>query len=131
MIYPPVNSMKLKQTTMTSTQQQISNRSVDEYGYPLYLDAENDPALSKAFVDVIDYYAALEAQSPKEAVFHAENDSIIPREDRMTAVFYEQEDGTWLTAYSPKPPTLEAIARAQFVDKTYVWKESSKAAKPS
>ena len=48
--------------------------------------------------------------------------SDIPREDRMTAVFYEQENGTWLTAYSPKPPTPEAIARAQFVDKTYVWK---------
>jgi hypothetical protein len=48
--------------------------------------------------------------------------SDIPREDRMTAVFYEQEDGTWLTAYSPKPPTPEAIQRAQFVDKTYVWK---------
>jgi hypothetical protein len=46
----------------------------------------------------------------------------IPREDRMTTVFYEQENGTWLTAYSPKPPTLEAIQRAQFVDKTYVWK---------
>ena len=48
--------------------------------------------------------------------------SDIPREDRMTAVFYEQEDGTWLTSYSPKPPTAEAIKRAQFVDKTYVWK---------
>jgi hypothetical protein len=23
---------------------------------------------------------------------------------------------------SPKPPTPEAVARAQFVDKTYVWK---------
>jgi hypothetical protein len=40
----------------------------------------------------------------------------------MDAVFYEQEDGTWLAAYSPKPPTAEAIQRAQFVDKTYVWK---------
>lgn len=47
--------------------------------------------------------------------------SDIPREDRMTAVFYEQENGTWLTAYSPKPPTPEAIKRAQFVDKTYKW----------
>jgi hypothetical protein len=48
--------------------------------------------------------------------------SDIPREHRMDAVFYEQEDGTWLAAYSPKPPTAEAIQRAQFVDKTYVWK---------
>ena len=40
----------------------------------------------------------------------------------MYAVFYEQKDGSFLSAYSPKPPTPEAIARAQFVDKTYVWK---------
>ena len=31
----------------------------------------------------------------------------------------------------PNPPTPEAVARAQFVDKTYVWKESSKTTKPS
>ena len=73
---------------MTSTQQQTSKRSVDEYGYPLFLDIENDP---------------------------------IAREDRMTAVFYKQENGTWLTAYSPNPPTPEAVQRAQFVDKTYKW----------
>jgi hypothetical protein len=77
---------------LTSTQRQIS-----EDGYPTYLDAENDPCINSDLPD-------------------------IPREDRMTAVFYEQEDGTWLTAYSPKPPTPEAIQRAQFVDKTYVWK---------
>ena len=39
----------------------------------------------------------------------------------MTAVFYEQKDGKFLTAYSPNPPTPEAVAKAQFVDKTYVW----------
>lgn len=48
--------------------------------------------------------------------------SDIPREDRMTAVMYVQPDGTALHAVSPKPPTPEAVARAQFVDKTYVWK---------
>jgi hypothetical protein len=48
--------------------------------------------------------------------------SDIPREDRMTAVMYVQPDGTALYATSPKPPTPEAVARAQFVDKTYVWK---------
>jgi hypothetical protein len=48
--------------------------------------------------------------------------SDIPREDRMTAVMYVQPDGTALYAVSPKPPTPEAVARAQFVDKTYVWK---------
>jgi hypothetical protein len=31
----------------------------------------------------------------------------------------------------PNPPTPEAVARAQFVDKTYVWKEPGKTAKPS
>jgi hypothetical protein len=40
----------------------------------------------------------------------------------MTAVMYAQPDGTALYAVSPKPPTPEAVARAQFVDKTYVWK---------
>jgi hypothetical protein len=48
--------------------------------------------------------------------------SDIPREDRMTAVMYVQPDGTALYAVSPKPPTPEAVSRAQFVDKTYVWK---------
>jgi hypothetical protein len=46
----------------------------------------------------------------------------IPREKRMTGVMYFQADGAALHAVSPKPPTPEAVARAQFVDKTYVWK---------
>ena len=75
----------------TSTQRQIS-----EDGYPTYLDAENDPCINSDLPD-------------------------IPREERMTAVFYEQGDGTWLTAYSPNPPTPEAVAKAQFVDKTFRW----------
>ena len=32
---------------------------------------------------------------------------------------------TLLTAIPPKPPTPEAIAKAQFVDKTYVWRGSA------
>jgi len=48
--------------------------------------------------------------------------SDIPREKRMAAVMYPQPDGSALFAFSPKPPTPEAIKRAQFVDKTYVWK---------
>jgi hypothetical protein len=47
---------------------------------------------------------------------------ISPVTERMTAVMYVQPDGTALYAVSPKPPTPEAVARAQFVDKTYVWK---------
>ena len=31
----------------------------------------------------------------------------------------------------PKPPTAEAIAKAQFVDKTYVWQNTTTTAKPS
>ena len=71
-----------------------TQRLISEDGYPTCLDEENDP--------------------------YANTD--IPREDRMTAVMYVQPDGTALYAVSPKPPTPEAVARAQFVDKTYVWK---------
>lgn len=31
----------------------------------------------------------------------------------------------------PNPPTPEAVKRAQFVDKTYVWKEATSKAQPS
>jgi hypothetical protein len=34
----------------------------------------------------------------------------------------ENDPYTYLKVVSPKPPTPEAVARAQFVDKTYVWK---------
>ena len=47
--------------------------------------------------------------------------SDIPREDRMTAVMYVQPDGTALYAVSPNPPTPEAVEKAKFIDKTYVW----------
>jgi hypothetical protein len=47
--------------------------------------------------------------------------SDIPREDRRTAVMYVQPDGTALYAVSPKPPTPEAVEKAKFIDKTYVW----------
>jgi hypothetical protein len=138
--------MKPKQTT-NSTQQQTSNRSVDEYGYPLYLDAENDPALSKSFADIIDYYAEFEAQSPKEAVFHSDQpwvDCPDPWNLRgrlpMTPVWKDPAKAKerWDRAFNylaqlkrPNPPTPEAVTRAQFVDKTYVWKEPGKETKPS
>ena len=57
--------------------------------------------------------------------------SDIPREQRMAAVMYPQPDGSALFAFSPNPPTPEAIARAQFVDKTYVWKGAAPKAQPS
>lgn len=34
-------------------------------------------------------------------------------------------------AVKPNPPTPEAVAKAQFVDKTYVWKEAATKAQPS
>ena len=70
-----------------------TQRLISEDGYPTCLDEENDP--------------------------YANTD--IPREDRMTAVMYVQPDGTALHAVSPKPPTPEAVAKAKFIDKTYVW----------
>ena len=45
----------------------------------------------------------------------------IPRSSRMTGVFYKQNDGTFLMAFGPNPPTPEAIEKAQFKDKTYSW----------
>lgn len=59
---------------------EVSYRRLAPDGYPLYIDANNDP------------YSYLKR---------------------------------------PNPPTPEAVARAQFVDKTYVWKEPGKTAKPS
>ena len=81
-------------------------RQISEDGYFKYLNMENDPCINSDLPD-------------------------IPREDRMTVVFYEQNNGTWLTAYSPKPPTTEAIKRAQFVDKTYVWQGAAPKAQPT
>jgi len=46
-------------------------------------------------------------------------------EDFGFAYFYEQPDGTLLTAIPPNSPTPEAVAKAQFVDKTYNWKGSA------
>jgi hypothetical protein len=92
-----LTSRLLITTCIRSTTRQGSDRQISEDGYPTYLDAENDPYTNSDLQD-------------------------IPREDRMTAVMYVQPDGTALYAVSPKPPTPEAVARAQFVDKTYVWK---------
>ena len=41
----------------------------------------------------------------------------------------EEDPYTYLVA--PNPPTPEAVAKAQFVDKTYVWKEATTQAKHS
>jgi hypothetical protein len=46
-------------------------------------------------------------------------------EDYGFAYFYEQKDGSFLTAIPPNPPTPEAVEKAQFIDKTYVWQGSA------
>ena len=53
-------------------------------------------------------------------------------EDYGFAYFYVQPNGDVLTAIPPNPPTPEAVEKAQFIDKTYVWQGSAanKAAKP-
>ena len=48
-------------------------------------------------------------------------------EDYGFAYFYEQKDGSILTAIPPNPPTPEAVAKAQFIDKTYQWNGSAAA----
>jgi hypothetical protein len=59
---------------------------------------QNQSSTQQQISDIVDYYAALEVQSiPGKAMFHS-------------------------SLKRPNPPTPEAIQRAQFVDKTYVWK---------
>jgi hypothetical protein len=38
---------------------------------------------------------------------------------------------TGLILKAPNPPTTEAVAKAQFVDKTYVWQTPTTTTKPS
>lgn len=45
-------------------------------------------------------------------------------ETHVGAVLYRQGNGEVLMAIAPNPPTPEAVAKAQFVDKTYVWKQA-------
>jgi hypothetical protein len=44
-------------------------------------------------------------------------------ETLVGAALYRQSNGEVLMAIPPNPPTPEAVAKAQFVDKTYVWKQ--------
>ena len=52
-------------------------------------------------------------------------------ETYVGATLYRQGNGEVLMAIAPNRPTPEAVAKAQFVDKTYVWKEASSTAKPA
>ena len=40
-------------------------------------------------------------------------------------VIYPGADPNNCIAYRPNPPTAEAVAKAQFIDKTYNWKTSN------
>ena len=46
-------------------------------------------------------------------------------ETYVGAALYRQGNGEVLMAVAPNPPTPEAVAKAQFVDKTYQWKGSA------
>ena len=52
-------------------------------------------------------------------------------ETYVGATFYRQSNGEVLMAVAPNRPTPEAVAKAQFIDKTFVWEGSAanKAAK--
>lgn len=45
-------------------------------------------------------------------------------ETYVGAALYRQGNGEVLMAVAPNPPTPEAVAKAQFVDKTYHWKKA-------
>ncbi len=71
--------------------------------------------------DVVNYYSELEAQSiPGKAVFHG-------YESPHQQAILQQQISDWydypylLELKRPNPPSPEAIAKAQFVDKTYRW----------
>ena len=52
--------------------------------------------------EIIDYYNLLAMQNPGKATYHADPSYGLPLQ-------------------RPNPPTPEAVAKAQFVDKTYQW----------
>jgi hypothetical protein len=74
--------------------------------------------------DVVNYYAVLETQTPNKAVFHSPSPDGYPK-------YLDRENDPYCRLKRPNPPTPEAVAQAQFVDKTYVWQEPGKETKPS
>ena len=67
--------------------------------------------------NIVDYYTTLEAQSiPGKAVFHSPSPDGFPK-------YLDRENDPYCRLVAPNPPTPEAIKRAQFVDKTYDWKQ--------
>ena len=100
--------MKLN-PSLSSIQQPISDQP--------WVDCPD--AWSKQFVDVIDHYAMLETQSPPgKAVFHSPSPDGYPK-------YLDRENDPYSKLVAPKPPTPEAVAKAQFIDKTYQWKGSA------
>ena len=65
--------------------------------------------------EIVDYYAELEAQSTsRKAVFHSPSADGYPK-------YLDRENDPYCYLKAPNPPTPEAVAKAQFVDKTYQW----------
>ena len=82
---------------------------------------QNPSSMQQQTSDIVDYYTALEAQSiPGQAVFHSPSSDGYPK-------YLDRENDPYCRLKCPNPPTPEAIAKAQFVDKTYVWRGSSAA----
>ena len=52
-------------------------------------------------------------------------------ETYVGATLYRQGNGEVLMAVAPNRPTPEAVAKAQFIDKTYVWQNTTTTTKPS
>ena len=81
-------------------------------------------AWSEQFVEVIDYYVMLTSQSNGKAVFHSQSPDGYPK-------YLDRENDPYCNLVAPNPPTPEAVARAQFIDKTYVWENTATKTKPT
>jgi hypothetical protein len=77
---------------------------------------QNKSSIQQPTSDIVDYYTALEAQSiPGQAVFHSPSSDGYPK-------YLDRENDPYCRLKCPNPPTPEAVAKAQFIDKTYQWK---------
>ena len=86
---------------------------------------QNQSSTPQQISNIVDYYMALEMQSiPGQAVFHSPSSDGYPK-------YLDRENDPYCRLKRPNPPSPEAVAKAQFVDKTYVWKEASSTAKPA
>ena len=105
--------MKLK-VQQSSTQQQISEQPWVDCPDGFCSPHQQAMLTGQQISEVVDYYAALEAQTPKKAVFHSPSPDGYPK-------YLDRENDPYCRLTPPNPPTPETVAKAQFVDKTYHW----------